>query len=112
MGWDLGAAALLQLAALSVVVGLVTQLLCGPDAMPWLWVRVSAVYFVVGAWITEAWFGWVSPGGLTFEEVLLIGLAPVPAVVLVVLSMEHGSRDRPRRPRKPRAAHHPSPRAF
>jgi hypothetical protein len=113
MGWDLGAPVTLELAALSVVVGLINQLLCGPDASPWLWVRVSVVYFVVGAWITDAWFGWVGPRGLTFEELLLVGFAPLPAVVLVVLSMEHGSGHRPRRPGKPpRAARHPSPRAF
>jgi hypothetical protein len=113
MGWDLGAAALLELAALSVVVGLVNQLRGGPDATPWLWVRVSTIYFVVGAWITDAWFGWVSPGGLTFEEMLLIGLAPLPAVALVVLSTEHGSGHRTRRRGKPpRASRHPSPRPF
>ena len=107
MGWDLGIAALLELAALSVLVGLVVELSCGPAAPDWLWVRVSLVYFVVAAWITDAWFGWLMPGGLTFEDMLLVGLAPIPAVVLVTRSMYHadgegsGKRGRPHGHRRP-----------
>jgi hypothetical protein len=101
MEWDLGIAALLELAALSVLVGLLVELICGPGAPDWLWVRVSLVYFVVAAWITDAWFGWLTPGGLTIEDMLLVGLAPLPAVVLVTRSMYHadgrgsGKRGRP-----------------
>ena len=113
MAWDLGTAALMELAALSVVVALVVQLSCGPNAPAWLWVRVSAVYFVVAAWITDAWFGWVMPGGLTFEDMLLIGLAPLPAVILVTRSIYHADRRRsPRRGGSAPGSRHPTPRAL
>jgi hypothetical protein len=100
MAWDLGIASLLALGALSIAVGLLVQLMGGSEAPDWLWVRVAAVYFVIGAWLTDAWFGWASAGQLTVEDVVLVGLAPVPAVLLVARSMSRrGGRGRRRRAR-------------
>jgi len=113
MGGHLGIVVLLEFAALSVVVGLIVQFLCGRDAPVWLWVRVSVVYFVVGAWVTDAWFGWAMPGGLTVGDMLLIGLAPIPAVVLVTRARYHADDPRSRkRGKPPRASRHPTPRAL
>ena len=100
MAWDLGIAALLALGALSVAVGLVVQLICNSDSA-WFWVRVAVVYFVVCAWMAYAWFGWASAGDLTIEDLLLVGIAPIPAVVLVVRSTAHGSGRRAGRHSKP-----------
>ena len=90
MAWDLGIEALLVLAAVSIGVGLLAQLVSGPHAPTWLWVRVSAVYFVVAAWLTDAWFGWATADQLTLEDMFLVGLAPMPAVVLVTRALYRG----------------------
>jgi hypothetical protein len=110
MAWDLGIEGLLVLAALSIGVGLLAQLVSGPHAPTWLWVRVSAVYFVVGAWITDAWFGWATTDQLTLEDMFLVGLAPIPAVVLVTRAVYRGHGRRWRRADQPPRAHrHPTP---
>lgn len=111
MDLDLGFAALLALSAVSVGVGLLAQLLCGPSAPTWLWVRVAAVYLVIGAWVTDAWFGWAGADPLTLEDMLLVGLAPVPAVVLIALAGNRANR-RAATSRPRRARHHPSPHAL
>jgi hypothetical protein len=113
MAWDLGIAALLVLAAVSIGVGLLAQLVSGSRAPTWLWVRVSAVYFVVAAWITDAWFGWATADQLTLEDMFLVGLAPVPAVVLVTRALYRGRGRRWHRPDKPPEAYrHPTPRSL
>ena len=57
MEWDLGLKGLLYLAAMSIGFGLVAQLLSGRAAPKWLWPLVSAVYFGVGLFVSEVWFG-------------------------------------------------------
>jgi hypothetical protein len=90
MHWDLGSSGLLYLAAMSIVFGLLAQLLSGRAAPKWLWAPVSGVYFVVGLLVSEFWFGWATEkdlqpniDGLSRDEVLLIGLVPVAVAVVV-----------------------------
>ena len=90
MDWDLGSSGLLYLAGMSIVFGLLAQLLSWRAAPKWLWALVSAVYFGVGLLVSEVWFGWATEedlqpniDGLSRDEVLLIGLVPVAVAVVV-----------------------------
>lgn len=90
MDWDLGSSGLLYLAAMSIVFGLLAQLLSWRAAPKWLWALVSAVYFGFGLFVSEVWFGWATEeelqpniDGLSRDEVLLIGLVPVAVAVVV-----------------------------
>lgn len=90
MHWDLGLNGLLYLAAMSIVFGLVAQLLAWRDAGKWLWALVAGVYFGVGLLVSEFLFGWATEedlqpniDGLSRDEVLLIGLVPVAIAVVV-----------------------------
>jgi hypothetical protein len=90
MDWDLGSSGLLYLAAMSIVFGLVAQLLSWRAGPRWLWALVAAVYFGVGLLVSEVWFGWATEedlqpniDGLSRDEVLLIGLVPVAVAVVV-----------------------------
>jgi hypothetical protein len=90
MDWDLGSSGLLYLAAMSIVFGLLAQLLSWRAAPKWLWALVSAVYFGFGLFVSEVWFGWATEeelqpniDGLSRDEVLLIGLVPVAVGVVV-----------------------------
>jgi hypothetical protein len=90
MDWDLGPTGLLYLGAMSIVFGLLAQLLSWRAAPKWLWALVSGVYFGVGLLVSEFWFGWATEedlqpniDGLSRDEVLLIGLVPVAVAVAV-----------------------------
>jgi len=90
MDWDLGSSGLLYLAAMSIVFGLLAQLLSWRAGPRWLWALVAAVYFGVGLLVSEVWFGWATEedlqpniDGLSRDEVLLIGLVPVAVAVVV-----------------------------
>ena len=90
MQWDLGLQGLGALLAMSLGFGLVAQLVAGRLTTRWLWAIAGAVYFVSGLFISEVWFGWATEAelqpnidGLSFDEVLLIGLVPGIASVLV-----------------------------
>jgi hypothetical protein len=87
--WDLGFSGLLYLGAMSIVFGLLAQLLSWRVAPRWLGALVAAVYFVVGLFVSEVWFGWATEedlqpniDGLSRDEVLLIGLIPVAVAVV------------------------------
>jgi hypothetical protein len=89
MHWDLGLSGLLYLAGMSIIFGLVAQLLSRRAAPKWLWALVAAVYFGVGLFVSEVWFGWATGDdlqpnidGLSRDEVLLIGLVPVAVAVV------------------------------
>ncbi len=89
MDWDLGWSGLLYLAAMSIIFGLVAQLLAWRAAPKWLWALVAAVYFAIGLFVSEVWFGWATEkdlqpniDGLSRDEVLLIGLIPVAVAVI------------------------------
>ena len=90
MDWDLGSKGLLYLGAMSLGFGLLAQLLSGRTAPKWLWALVSAICFGIGILVSEFWFGWATEedlqpniDGLSRDEVLLVGLVPVAAAVLV-----------------------------
>ena len=90
MHWDLGLQGLGVLALMSLGFGVIAQLVAGRLTTRWLWAIAGATYFVSGLFISEFWFGWATQAelqpnidGLSFDEVLLIGLLPgVAAVVL------------------------------
>ena len=90
MDWDLGSNGLLYLAGMSIVFGLLAQVLAWRAAPRWLWAVVSAVYFGLGIFVSEVWFGWATDedlqpniDGLSRDEVLLIGVVPVVVAVAV-----------------------------
>jgi len=89
MQWDLGLQGLGLLILMSLGFGVIAQLVMGRATTRWLWAIVSAAYFVGGLFISEVWFGWATQeelqpniDGLSFDEVLLIGLVPVALSVL------------------------------
>jgi uncharacterized membrane protein len=72
----------------------------------WLWLVAAVTYFAAGLFISEVWFGWATEAelqpnidGLSFDEVLLIGLVPGILVVLVTWYVTRRSQhDRPLSP--------------
>ena len=93
MQWDLGLQGLGVLAVMSLAFGAVAQLVVGRSTTRWLWFIAGLTYFVSGLVISEVWYGWATEAelqpnidGLSFDEVLLIGLIPgVLAIVAVWL---------------------------
>ena len=90
MQWDLGLQGLGLLIVMSLGFGVIAQLVAGRATTRWLWLIASAGYFVGGLFISEVWFGWATQeelqpniDGLSFDEVLLIGLVPGIVTVLV-----------------------------
>jgi hypothetical protein len=99
MQWDLGLQGLGVLVAMSLGFGVIAQVIFGRTTTRWLWAIVSTAHFLGGLFISEVWFGWANEedlqpniDGLSFDEVLLIGLVPVVAAVL--LSMYVAQRGR------------------
>ena len=99
MQWDLGLQGLGLLIAMSLGFGVVAQLVVGRAVTRWLWLIASVGYFVVGLFISEVWFGWATAAelqpnidGLSFDEVLLIGL--VPGILAVVATRQATRRRR------------------
>jgi hypothetical protein len=102
MQWDLGLQGLALLAFMSLGFGLVAQLIAGRVTTRWLWLIGATAYFVGGLLISEGWFGWATEAelqpnidGLSFDEVLLIGLVPG---ILAVLGTWWFERTRPHQP--------------
>lgn len=90
MQWDLGLQGLALLLVMSLAFGVIAQLVVGRAITRWLWLIATAAYFVGGLFISEVWFGWATAkelqpniDGLSFDEVLLIGLLPGIVTVLV-----------------------------
>jgi hypothetical protein len=80
MEWDLGIKALGLLAGLSVVFGLAAELVFMWTTRTWIGVLGAVVYFLVGIFVSEVWFGWATEedlqpnvDGLSFDEVFLLG---------------------------------------
>ncbi|HET8587730.1 MAG TPA: hypothetical protein VFM74_07640 [Candidatus Limnocylindria bacterium] len=94
MQWDLGWTGLGVLVLMALGFGVAAHLaltLLRQRPPGWLWAVASATYLVAGALISEVLFGWATEAelqpnidGLSFDEVLLIGLLPGIAVVLVI----------------------------
>lgn len=87
MDWDLGWQGFGLLMAMSLGFGVVAQLLFGKTTR-WLWAIVATAHLLGGLYISEVWFGWATEkdlqpniDGLSFDEVLLIGLIPVVLAV-------------------------------
>ena len=88
MQWDLGLLGVGVLIALSLGFGIFTQLVFWRTT-GWLWLLASAVFFVAGILISEAWFGWATAAelqpnidGLSFDEVLIGYAVGIPAVLI------------------------------
>jgi hypothetical protein len=99
MEWDLGLQGLGVLLVMSLGFGIVAQLVFGRATTRWIGLIVAAVHFVSGIFISEVWFGWATAAdlqpnydGLSFDEVLLIGLVPVVLTVLVVWYLTRSHR--------------------
>ena len=78
---------------------MIAQLVMGRATTRWLWLIAAAGYFVGGLFISEAWFGWATQeelqpniDGLSFDEVLLIGLVPGIVAVLVTRQVTRRTR--------------------
>ena len=94
MQWDLGLGGLGVLALMSLAFGLIAHvvlLALRQSPTRWLWAIASATYFVAGLFISEVMFGWATAedlqpniDGLSFDEVLLLGL--VPGIVAVAVT--------------------------
>jgi MFS family permease len=91
MQWDIGLQGLGVLILMSLGFGVIAQLVAGRATTRWLWMIAGAAYFVGGLFISEVWFGWATEvdlqpniDGLSFDEVLLIGL--VPGILSVLLT--------------------------
>ena len=94
MQWDLGLTGLGVLILMSLAFGLIAHVLflvLGQSVTRWLWAIASATYFLGGVLISEVLFGWATVeelqpniDGLSFDEVLLLGL--VPGIVAVVVT--------------------------
>ena len=87
MQWDLGIQGLGVLAVMALGFGLVAQLVVGNGRAGWQWLIAATAFFVLGAFVSEVWFGWATAeelqpniDGLSFDEVLL---ALVPAVLIL-----------------------------
>lgn len=97
MTWDLGLWGLAYLLAMSLAFGLVAQLVAGRVTTKWLWLIATAGFFVVGLFISEVLFGWATEedlqpniDGLSRDEVLLLGL--IPGIAAVLLARRWGLR--------------------
>lgn len=102
MQWDLGLQGLAVLVLMSLAFGVIAQVAVGQLTTQWLWAIAGATYFVAGLFISEVWFGWATGAelqpnidGLSFDEVLLIGLVPG---ILAVLVTWYATRSRQHRP--------------
>lgn len=100
MQWDLGLQGLGLLVLMSLGFGVLAHLIVGKTTR-WLWLIGATAYFVGGVLISEVWFGWATAAelqpnidGLSFDEVLLIGLVPGSLAVLLTRSMAQRGRRR------------------
>jgi hypothetical protein len=102
MQWDLGLRGLGLLIAMSFGFGVIAQLVAGRATTRWLWLLAAAGYFVGGLFTSEVWFGWATQeelqpniDGLSFDEVLLLGLVPGIVTVLVTWYVTRRTRRHP-----------------
>lgn len=104
MQWDLGLEGLGLLILMSLGFGVIAQLVVGRATTRWLWLIATAGYFVGGLLASEVWFGWATKeelqpniDGLSFDEVLLLGLAAGIVTVLVTWYVTRRRRRHPTR---------------
>jgi uncharacterized membrane protein YhaH (DUF805 family) len=99
MEWNLGWQGVGTLALMSLVCGVITQLLFWGRSMWWVWIVATAAFFLGGVLISEVWFGWATEAdlqpnidGLSFDEVLLgyvVGLAVIVAARYLATRRSH-----------------------
>ena len=90
MQWDLGLKGLGLLILMSLGFGVISQLVVGKATTRWVGLIATGGYFVAGLLASEVWFGWATGeelqpniDGLSFDEVLLVGLTAGIVSVLV-----------------------------
>jgi hypothetical protein len=87
---------------MSLGFGVLAQLVAGRATTRWLWLISAATFFVTGLVTSEVWFGWATEedlqpniDGLSFDEVLLIGLlAGITSVLVTRYVTRHHGRGR------------------
>jgi len=100
MTWDLGAQGLGLLLVMAAGFGVVARLLARTTLSHGRWLAVVVVYFVIGLFVSEVWFGWATEedlqpnvDGLSFDEVLLLGsLLSAGFVVALRYVLRHGDQ--------------------
>ena len=80
---------------------MIAQLVVGKATTRWLWLIAAAGYFVGGLFVNEVWFGWATQeelqpniDGLSFDEVLLLGLVPGIITMLITRYVTRRTRHR------------------
>lgn len=88
MQWDLGWQGVGVLAALSLGFGAITQLVFWARSTWWAGLAGAVVFFLLGLFISEVWFGWATEvelqpniDGLSFDEVLIGFLVSIPLLL-------------------------------
>jgi hypothetical protein len=101
MRWDLGLQGLGLLIVMFLGFGIVAQLVVERATTRLPWLIAAAGYFVGGLFVSEVWFGWATQeelqpniDGLSFDEVLLLGLVPGIVTVLVTRYVARRTRRR------------------
>ena len=91
---------------MSLGFGVIAHLVVGRTTTRWMWLIATTAYFVSGLFTSEVWFGWATKeelqpniNGLSFDEVLLIGL--VTGIVAVLVTRHVTRRHQHRRPVSP-----------
>ncbi len=106
MEWDLGARGLLVLLGMSLVVGLVSQLVLWRVVSHRFWILATAVNFLSGLFTSEVLFGWATGehlqpniNGLSFDEVLMSSIVTFLVILLLVRIAGHRANIRAPRAR-------------
>jgi hypothetical protein len=90
MTWDLGLQGVGTLALMSLAFGAFAQLLFWRRSMWWVGIAGAIAFFLVGAFISEVWFGWATEkdlqpniDGLSLDETALGYVLLVPIVLVI-----------------------------
>jgi hypothetical protein len=104
MKWDLGFWGVALLIGMSLAFGVLAHLVLG-RLTRWMGLIAAAIFFAAGVLISEVWFGWATEeelqpniDGLSFDEVLAIGVIPGIAAVLLARWLVRARRNKPVRP--------------
>jgi hypothetical protein len=99
VNFDLGLQGLGILVVISLIFGVIAQLVAGRRATRWMWLIGAAAWFVGGLIASEVVFGTATEAelqpiidGLCFDEALLGGLLVGVPVVLVTWYLTRGTR--------------------
>lgn len=103
MQWDLGLRGLGLLIGMSLGFGVIAHVVMGRTTTHWVGLIAAITYLASGLLTSEVWFGWATEeelqpniDGLSFDEVLLIGLiAGITAVFVTWLVTRKRRREQP-----------------